>query len=188
MTGRMQDIKVFMGPCFYQRLRHCSQDKIHSRASGPLVMLTRQPAEGRAREGGLRFGEMERDCVAAHGVAEFTKERFMECSDMFPCTVCRRCGMLAVANPKEHMMKCARCVNTTDFAQVQIPYASKLFLQELESMCITSRLITEGELKPVDKHYSKYLESFTEEGEDGEEDGEDYGYAVGDDVWHEGEA
>ena len=122
--------------------------------------------------------EMERDCVAAHGVAEFTKERFMECSDMFPCTVCRRCGMLAVANPKEHMMKCARCVNTTDFAQVQIPYASKLFLQELESMCITSRLITEGELKPVDKHYSKYLESFTEEGEDQE-------YEYDDGAWSE---
>ncbi len=165
ITGRMQEIKVFMGPCFYQRLRHCSQDKIHSRASGPLVMLTRQPAEGRAREGGLRFGEMERDCVAAHGVAEFTKERFMECSDMFPCTVCRRCGMLAVANPKEHMMSCARCANTTDFAHVQIPYASKLFLQELESMCITSRLITEGELKPTDKHYSKYLEALDEEDE-----------------------
>jgi DNA-directed RNA polymerase II subunit RPB2 len=184
MTGRMQEIKVFMGPCFYQRLRHCSQDKIHSRASGPLVMLTRQPAEGRAREGGLRFGEMERDCVAAHGVAEFTKERFMECSDMFPCTVCRRCGMLAVANPKEHMMTCARCANTTDFAQVQIPYASKLFLQELESMCITSRLITEGEMKPMDKHYSKYLETLDvldeedgEEGEDGEGEDEDLAWS-----------
>jgi len=118
---------------------------------------------------------MERDCVAAHGVAEFTKERFMECSDMFPCTVCRRCGMLAVANPKEHMMACARCANTTDFAQVQIPYASKLFLQELESMCITSRLITEGELKPMDKHYSKCMEPLAED--------DDYEYDDG--AWSE---
>ena len=125
--------------------------------------------------------EMERDCVAAHGVAEFTKERFMECSDMFPCTVCRRCGMLAVANPKEHMMACARCANTTDFAQVQIPYASKLFLQELESMCITSRLITEGELKPMDKHYSNHMETLAEDGE-GEDDQE---YEYDDGAWSE---
>jgi DNA-directed RNA polymerase II subunit RPB2 len=164
-NGRLQEIKVFMGPCFYQRLRHCSQDKIHSRASGPLVMLTRQPAEGRAREGGLRFGEMERDCVAAHGVGEFTKERFMECSDQFPCYVCKHCGMLAVANPKDNLWSCARCMNQTDFSAIQIPYASKLFMQELESMCITSRMITEGELKPMDKHYSK-LPAVFEEGEE----------------------
>jgi DNA-directed RNA polymerase II subunit RPB2 len=165
-NGRLQEIKVFMGPCFYQRLRHCSQDKIHSRASGPLVMLTRQPAEGRAREGGLRFGEMERDCVAAHGVGEFTKERFMECSDQFPCYVCKHCGMLAVANPKDNLWSCARCMNQTDFSAIQIPYASKLFMQELESMCITSRMITEGELRPMDKHYSK-LPAVFEEGEEG---------------------
>jgi DNA-directed RNA polymerase II subunit RPB2 len=171
-NGRLQEINVFMGPCFYQRLRHCSQDKIHSRASGPLVMLTRQPAEGRAREGGLRFGEMERDCVAAHGVSEFTKERFMECSDQFPCYICKRCGLLAVANPKDNLWSCVRCNNTTDFSAVQIPYASKLFLQELESMCITSRMITEGELKPTDKHYSKLpaLEELDEYGEELEGD------------------
>ena len=162
-NGRLQEIKVFMGPCFYQRLRHCSQDKIHSRASGPLVMLTRQPAEGRAREGGLRFGEMERDCVAAHGVAEFTKERFMECSDQFPCYVCKHCGMLAVANPKDNLWSCSRCSNQTDFSAIQIPYASKLFLQELESMCITSRMITEGELRPIDKHYSKLADVLEED-------------------------
>ena len=156
-TGRMQEIKVFMGPCFYQRLRHCSQDKIHSRASGPLVLLTRQPAEGRARDGGLRFGEMERDCVAAHGVAEFTKERFMECSDQFPCYVCKSCGLLAVANPKENLWSCTRCSNTTHFSAVQIPYASKLFLQELESMCITSRIITEKQIMPTQKHYSNVV-------------------------------
>jgi DNA-directed RNA polymerase II subunit RPB2 len=145
-NGRMMDTSIFIGPCFYQRLRHCSADKLHSRASGPLVMLTRQPAEGRAREGGLRFGEMERDCVAAHGIADFTKERLNECSDAFRCFSCRECGLLAVANPTEGLWLCRGCGNTTNFSAVQIPYASKLLFQELETMSISSRLITEGKL------------------------------------------
>jgi DNA-directed RNA polymerase II subunit RPB2 len=145
-NGRQMEVNIFMGPCFYQRLRHCSADKLHSRASGPLVMLTRQPAEGRAREGGLRFGEMERDAVCAHGIAEFTKERLVECSDGFPCYTCRQCGLIAIANPKENIWACRGCGNTTEFSRIQIPYASKLFIQELESMCISSRMVTEGQL------------------------------------------
>ena len=145
-TGRQMDTSIFMGPCFYQRLRHCSADKMHSRSSGPLVMLTRQPAEGRAREGGLRFGEMERDCVASHGIAEFTKERFMECSDLFRCWSCQDCGLLAVANPKEGIWNCRGCGNSTNFSAIEIPYAYKLLLQELETMCISSRIITQQKL------------------------------------------
>ena len=141
-TGRMMETSIFIGPCYYQRLRHCSADKLHSRASGPLVMLTRQPAEGRAREGGLRFGEMERDCVIGHGMSEFTQERLMKCSDAFSCYSCRDCGLLAIANPIEGVWCCKGCGNTTKFSHIQIPYASKLLLQELESMCIGSRLIT----------------------------------------------
>lgn len=145
-TGRQMETNIFVGPCFYQRLRHCSADKLHSRASGPLVMLTRQPAEGRAREGGLRFGEMERDCVIAHGMAEFTKERLMECSDAFRCYACRDCGLLAVANPTEGIWACRGCGNTTNFGNIEIPYAYKLLLQELETMCISSRIITKDRL------------------------------------------
>jgi DNA-directed RNA polymerase II subunit RPB2 len=141
-TGRMMETSIFVGPCYYQRLRHCSKDKLHSRASGPLVMLTRQPAEGRARDGGLRFGEMERDCVIGHGMSEFTKERLMECSDAFLCYSCRDCGLLAIANEKEGIWACKGCGNTTNFAHIQIPYASKLLMQELETMCIGSRLLT----------------------------------------------
>jgi DNA-directed RNA polymerase II subunit RPB2 len=141
-TGRMMETSIFIGPCYYQRLRHCSADKLHSRASGPLVMLTRQPAEGRARDGGLRFGEMERDCVIGHGMSEFTKERLMECSDAFLCYSCRECGLLAIANEAEGIWACKGCANTTNFAHIQIPYASKLLMQELETMCIGSRLIT----------------------------------------------
>jgi DNA-directed RNA polymerase II subunit RPB2 len=145
-TGRQMETSIFMGPCFYQRLRHCSADKMHSRSSGPLVMLTRQPAEGRAREGGLRFGEMERDCVAAHGISEFTKERFMECSDLFRCWSCQDCGLIAVVNPKEGIWNCKGCGNTTKFSAIEIPYAYKLLLQELETMCISSRIVTQKKL------------------------------------------
>jgi DNA-directed RNA polymerase II subunit RPB2 len=149
LTGRQMETNIFMGPCFYQRLRHCAADKLHSRACGPLVMLTRQPAEGRAREGGLRFGEMERDCVAAHGVMEFTKERFMECSDGFNCYTCRKCGLLAIANPDANIWLCKGCNNTTEFASVQIPYAYKLLVQELETMNIGSRIFTQGAIQDV---------------------------------------
>jgi DNA-directed RNA polymerase II subunit RPB2 len=156
-TGKQMETSIFIGPCFYQRLRHCSADKIHSRASGPLVMLTRQPAEGRARDGGLRFGEMERDCVAAHGVTEFTKERFMECSDGFPCYVCNDCGRIAIANPKENIWECKVCNNHTDFRSVQIPYAYKLMMQEMETMGIASRICTE------DMKLKRKLEKITED-------------------------
>ena len=142
-TGRQMETSIFMGPCYYQRLRHCSADKMHSRSSGPLVMLTRQPAEGRAREGGLRFGEMERDCVAAHGVSEFTKERLMECSDLFRCWSCEDCGLIAIVNPREGIWLCKGCGNTTNFSAIEIPYAYKLLLQELETMSISSRIITQ---------------------------------------------
>ena len=119
----------------------------NSRASGPLVMLTRQPAEGRARDGGLRFGEMERDCMIAHGASEFLKERMLEASDNFQAHVCRGCGLLGVVNPLRGVYQCAACTSTTGFSQIRVPYAYKLFLQELESMNISSRLITESRLR-----------------------------------------
>jgi DNA-directed RNA polymerase II subunit RPB2 len=140
---------IFMGPIFYQRLKHMVDDKIHSRASGPLVMLTRQPAEGRARDGGLRFGEMEKDCIVAHGATEFLKETMMEKSDNFQCFVCKHCGLLGQVNPVAGIYKCASCANSTEFSQVRIPYAYKLFLQELESMNIASRLLPESRLRAL---------------------------------------
>ena len=145
-SGKQMETSIFMGPCYYQRLRHCSADKMHSRSSGPLVMLTRQPAEGRAREGGLRFGEMERDAVAAHGMAEFTKERLMECSDLFRCWSCIDCGLIAIVNPREGIWMCKGCGNTTNFSAIEVPYSYKLLLQELETMSISSRIITQQKL------------------------------------------
>lgn len=148
-TGKQMTTSIFMGPIFYQRLKHMVDDKIHSRSSGPLVMLTRQPAEGRAREGGLRFGEMERDCMVAHGASEFLKEIMMEKSDNFQCHVCKSCGLIGLVNPKAGIFKCASCAKTTEFSQVRIPYAYKLFLQELESMNICSRLLPESRLREI---------------------------------------
>ena len=148
-TGKQMATSIFMGPCYYQRLKHMVKDKIHSRATGPLVMLTRQPAEGRARDGGLRFGEMERDVIIAHGASTFLKERMMEASDNFQVHVCKECGLIAVANKGRGIWNCTACGNTTNFSQVRIPYAYKLFLQELESMNVSSRLLPETRLRAL---------------------------------------
>jgi len=97
-------------------------------------------------EQGIIVGEMERDCVVAHGMAEFTKERLMECSDSFSCYSCKDCGLMAVANPEQNIWSCRGCGNSTNFAHIHIPYATKLLLQELETMSIGSRLITQQKL------------------------------------------
>ena len=114
-----------------------------------MVMLTRQPAEGRARDGGLRFGEMERDCIVAHGASEFLKEIMMEKSDNFQCYVCKSCGLLGKVHPKAGIYECTSCETTTEFSEIRVPYAYKLFLQELESMSICSRLLPESRLRHI---------------------------------------
>ncbi len=143
MTGEQIETSVFYGPTFYQRLKHMVKDKSHARGSGPMVVLTRQPAEGRAREGGLRFGEMERDCMVSHGAGRFTKGRIYDCSDKFTTHCCKKCGMLAIYNDKKGIHLCKTCDNRTDFAQVNIPYACKLLFHELITMNIAPRIITE---------------------------------------------
>jgi len=115
----------------------------NSRARGPIVSLTRQPCEGRSRDGGLRVGEMERDCMISHGASAFTKERLMDVSDPFLTGICKTCGTLAVVNPQEGLYSCGSCGNKTDFVQKTIPYAMKLWVQELEAMHIIARTILE---------------------------------------------
>jgi len=142
-TGEMIEAEIFMGPTFYQRLKHMVIDKKHSRARGPIVSLTRQPCEGRSRDGGLRVGEMERDCMISHGASAFTKERLMDVSDPFMTGICKSCGTLAVVNPDEGLYSCGSCGNQTDFVQKTIPYAMKLWMQELEAMHIVPHMIME---------------------------------------------
>ena len=142
MTGEQIDSSIFIGPTYYQRLKHMVIDKIHSRAIGPMVNLTRQPAEGRSRDGGLRFGEMERDCMISHGASIFTKERIYDVSDKYSVYTCNNCGLFAPFNKEENIHFCNICDNKTDFSYVKIPYSCKLLFQELISMNIIPRIIT----------------------------------------------
>jgi DNA-directed RNA polymerase II subunit RPB2 len=140
-TGEQMKTEIFIGPTYYQRLKHMVADKSHSRGSnGPIVLLTRQPAEGRARNGGLRFGEMERDAIVAHGAAAFLKERMLDVSDNFRVFICRHCGLICTANPDKNIFKCTMCKNNADITQVRIPYAMKLLIQELMTMGIAPRI------------------------------------------------
>ena len=142
LTGEQFESNIFIGPAFYQRLKHMVSDKQHSRSIGPMVNLTRQPAEGRSRDGGLRFGEMERDCMASHGAARFVKERLYDSSDAFSVYVCNKCGLIASFNNNKNIHICKTCQNRTDFKYVEIPYACKLMFQELISMNIAPRILT----------------------------------------------
>jgi len=143
LTGEQMECTVFLGPVFYQRLKHMVSDKQHSRSIGPMVNLTRQPAEGRSRDGGLRFGEMERDCMISHGASRFTRGRMYDASDKYQVHVCKKCGLIASYNDQVHIHHCRTCDNRTDFAYVEIPYACKLLFQELITMNIAPRVITD---------------------------------------------
>ena len=142
-TGERIKTEIFIGPTFYQRLKHMVKDKVHSRSTGPVQNLTRQPAEGRSRDGGLRLGEMEVDCLLSHGAAGFLKERIFECSDMYHSYVCNKCGLLATVNPQKNIFLCNSCGNTNDFSKINLPFASKLLWQELYSLGIIPRILTE---------------------------------------------
>ena len=168
-TGRRMPIRIFFGPTYYQRLKHLVDDKIFARNKEKTQGLTRQPTMGRSRGGGLRFGEMERDCIIAHGSANFLKERLFYQSDAYEVHVCNKCGLMCKADMQKHIYLCQACNNTQvrpqadvfaavrtrfidgaavvtalhqDICRVEIPYACKLLFQELMSMCIAPRIFT----------------------------------------------
>ena len=143
MTGEQMKTQIFMGPTYYQRLKHMSGDKVHSRAGGPIVAMTRQPAEGRSSHGGLRFGEMERDCMISHGSSYFLKERMLDVSDKYSMYICNSCKLISPGNSEEGIFECKKCDNYSDFTKVYIPYACKLLIQELMSMSMGPRLLTD---------------------------------------------
>ena len=133
-TGEPMTAYIYFGPIYYQKLKHMVLDKIHGRSRGPRAVLTRQPTEGRARDGGLRLGEMERDCLIGHGVSMLLLERLLLSSDAFDVDVCNRCGLLG------YQKWCSKCESSQTLASIQIPYAYKLLLQELQAMNIQPKL------------------------------------------------
>ncbi|KAL5706643.1 DNA-directed RNA polymerase [Ranunculus cassubicifolius] len=140
ITGCPLQAYIFMGPIYYQKLKHMVLDKMHARARGPRVMMTRQPTEGRSRDGGLRLGEMERDCLIAYGASMLIFERLMISSDPFEVQVCRECGLLGYYNHKLKTGMCSACKNGDKISTMKLPYACKLLFQELQSMNVVPRL------------------------------------------------
>jgi DNA-directed RNA polymerase II subunit RPB2 len=144
MTGEAIEALIFMGPTYYQKLKHMTNDKVHARTTGPRTIMTRQPVEGRARKGGLRIGEMERDCFVAYGASKTIMERMLYASDAFQIPVCARCGQLAEnkhntefgATVRGVKPFCRACTSH-DVETIVAPYPYKLLLQELGAIGIT---------------------------------------------------
>ena len=137
MTGEPLEAYVYFGPIYYQKLKHMVMDKMHARARGPRAVLTRQPTEGRSRDGGLRLGEMERDCLIGYGATQLLLERLMVSSDAFVVNVCEVCGLLGYNG------YCGYCKSSKNVVKLTVPYATKLLFQELMAMQVVPRLVLE---------------------------------------------
>ena len=144
IQGTKLKANIFMAPCYYIRLKQLVKDKIHARAEGSMNILTRQPNHGRKYGGGLRLGEMERDVIIAHGSSYFLNERFMKCCDQYKIHVCDICGNIAAKMKQLKYYWCKKCTNFTHISSIEIPYAFKLMIQELESINIKIHLRTEN--------------------------------------------
>jgi DNA-directed RNA polymerase beta subunit len=151
MTGEILEATIFMGPVFTMRLKHMTIDKKHARCTGPKQITTRQPVEGRSREGGLRFGEMERDTLVSHGAAAVLQDRLLDASDKYKTVVCTKCGSFAVPAHRKKKISarllgkdlvpyCLRCKKHEHIKNVVIPYAWLVLMRDLECFHISMAL------------------------------------------------
>ena len=169
ITGKMFTSSVFMGPLYFMRLKHLTQDKLNARAQGRKEIRTHQPTGGRGNEGGMRIGEMERDALIAHGVTEFLQESMMKRSDGTTFWICNGCGTMPIYNEAQKLFVCPLCdgpitfqgetadtiglvlpvkKSRTTFSQIEVPYALKLLDQELTTYANTSlRFLTEKHVR-----------------------------------------
>jgi len=183
MTGEQIESEIFMGPTYYMRLKHMVKDKVNFRARGPMTQLTRQPVSGRANDGGLRIGEMERDSIISHGATEFLKESMLVRGDQYYMAVCNKTGGIAIYNPDRNMFMSPladgplKYVDSFDktstniehvtkfgrsFSVVRIPYVFKLFLQELQTINVKMAIITEDNVNQFDNmNFSKNISLLT---------------------------
>tara|TARA_Y100000310_G_scaffold335831_1_gene418838 strand:- start:736 stop:2538 length:1803 start_codon:yes stop_codon:yes gene_type:complete len=142
VTGEMLEAKIFVGNMYYLKLKHLVANKLHSRSRGPIQLLTRQPTEGRAKEGGLRLGEMEKDTFIAHGASLLLKERFD--SDRAVVPVCESCGIIAIRDEYKGKSYCPICGDNVEINDIEISYAFKLILDEFKSLGVYPKLELEN--------------------------------------------
>lgn len=138
ITGEKFQVRIYTGSMYYMKLKHMVANKMHARARGPVQLLTRQPTEGRAKEGGLRLGEMEKDTFVAHGASQLLKERFD--SDRAVIPICEKCGLVAIDDKYKNKQYCSTCGENVKVSYVEMAYAFKLMLDEIKSLGVYPKL------------------------------------------------
>ena len=183
MNGKQMESEIFMGPTYYMRLKHMVKDKVNSRRKGPRTKLTKQTVGGRANDGGLRIGEMERDTIISHGITDFLAESMMDRGDRYYLAICNHSGMISIYNPAKKLFMSPmadgplkyvgslenenmRLEHVTQFGRsfsvISIPYSFKLMIQELQAINIQIRIITEDNIDQIENmSYSNNIEKVT---------------------------